>query len=114
MSNVIITIVIIGLIIFGLKETVKHFKGEGACCGGGSSKLKKKKLKGKAVCTYTFHIDGMHCQNCAATVVRAVNEIDGAAAKVNYKTGIAKVICDRENLEDSIKTAIRMRGYEVR
>lgn len=60
MVDVIIIIIITMAVFIGLSETIKHFKGEGTCCGGGSTKPKKKKLKGKVICTYTFHIDGMH------------------------------------------------------
>ena len=45
MSDVIIIIVLAAAIALGVRESVKHFKGEGGCCGGGSSyKPKKKKL----------------------------------------------------------------------
>lgn len=45
MSNVMIVIILTIAVFIGLKETIKHFKGEGACCGGASSKPKKKKLR---------------------------------------------------------------------
>ena len=46
MSDVIIIFIMVILIIVGIRSTVKHFKGEGGCCGGGSSvKVKRKKLK---------------------------------------------------------------------
>ena len=113
MSNVIIVIILLIAVVFGMKETVKHFKGEGACCGGGSSKPKKKKLKGKVICTYTFHIDGMHCSNCANAVTRAINDIDGAVAKVALNKKMAKVYCDREMDAHVIEEAISKRGYEA-
>ena len=113
MSNVIIGIILLIAVVFGMKETVKHFKGEGACCGGGSSKPKKKKLKGKVICAYTFHIDGMHCSNCANAVTRAINDIDGAVAKVSLNKKTAIVSCDREIDVLAIEEAIRKRGYEA-
>ena len=113
MPNVIIVIILTIVVFIGLKESIKHFKGEGACCGGGSSKPKKKKLKGKVICTYTFHIDGMHCSNCANAVTRAINDIDGAAAKVSLNKKTAKVSCDREIDALAIEEAIRKRGYEA-
>ena len=113
MSNVIIVIILLVAVVFGIKEMVKHFKGEVACCGGGSSKPKKKKLKGKVICTYTFHIDGMHCSNCANAVTRAINDIDGAVAKVSLNKKTAIVSCDREIDVLAIEEAIRKRGYGV-
>ena len=113
MSNAIIVIILLIAVVFGMKETVKHFKGEGACCGGGSSKPKRKKLKGKVICTYTFHIDGMHCSNCANAVTRAINDIDGAVAKVSLNKKTAIVSCDREIDAHAIEEAISKRGYEA-
>ena len=51
MTNAIIILLLVVLLIFAVKESIKHFKGEGACCGGGSGtirarKPKKKKLDG--------------------------------------------------------------------
>ena len=113
MSNVIIVIILLIAVVFGMKETVKHFKGEGACCGGGSSKPKRKKLEGKVVCKYAFRIEGMHCANCANAVTRAINDIDGAAAKVSLKKKTAIVSCDREIEAFVIEEAISKRGYEA-
>ena len=46
MADFIIVGILIVLILIGIRPTVKHFKGEGGCCGGGSSvKVKRKKLK---------------------------------------------------------------------
>ena len=113
MPNVIIVIILAIAVFFGLKETIKHFKGEGACCGGAGSKPKKKKLKGKVICTYTFYIEGMHCANCANAVTRAINDIDGAVAKVSLNKKTAKVFCDREIDVLAVEEAIRKRGYEA-
>lgn len=113
MANVIIVIILFILICFGVKETVKHFKGEGACCGGASSKPKNKKLNGPILRTYLIQIEGMHCQNCVNAVTRAINDIDGASAKVSLKKKTAKVFCNREIDISVIKDTIRRRGYEV-
>ena len=32
--TILIIAIIAALVIVGLKETIKHSKGEGACCGG--------------------------------------------------------------------------------
>ena len=113
MTNIIIVIILLIMVTFGIRETIKHFNGEGACCGGSSSKSKKKKLKNKVLCTYYFRIDGMHCQNCANAVCGAINDVDGAAAKVSLNKKTAKVSCDREIEAVVIEEAIRKRGYEA-
>jgi len=113
MANVIIIIILIVTIALGVKETVKHFKGEGACCGGASSKPKRKKLNNKVTHVYTFQVEGMHCQNCANAVIRAINDIEGASAKVSLKRKTAKVFCDRDIDVVVIEEAICKRGYEA-
>ena len=45
MVDAIIILVVVVLLIFALKGSIKHFRGEGACCGGGSGSVKTKKAK---------------------------------------------------------------------
>lgn len=46
MENIVIIGVLVIVVIIGVIYTVKHFKGESSCCGGGSSvKVKKKKCR---------------------------------------------------------------------
>ena len=45
MADAIIILVVVIILIFALKGSIKHFKGEGACCGGGSGSVKTKKQK---------------------------------------------------------------------
>ena len=96
MVNGIIIIILIVLLCFGIKSSIKHFKGEGSCCGGGSGAVKgkkpgKKKLDGPAVGHCTIRISGMHCQNCVNSVTKALNSIDGVAAKVSLRNKCAEV-----------------------
>ena len=86
MANAIVVIVVIIIMLFAGKGAYKHLKGEGACCGGGSKpEIPKKKLDGTKLGEKTMKITGMHCENCVASVTRAINRIDGAAAKVSLK-----------------------------
>lgn len=113
MANVVILLIILILFVLGIKETVKHFKGEGGCCGGSSIKPAKKKLKNKITNTYHFKVEGMHCQNCANTVTKAVNDLTGAAASVSLNTKMVKVKCDRAIDADLIITVIAEKGYKA-
>ena len=45
MVDIIILLIVLVIIIFAVKGTIKHFKGEGACCGGGSKGLIKPKKR---------------------------------------------------------------------
>ena len=105
MQNIIIIGILAVAILLGIKESAKHFRGEGGCCGGGSSKPKIKKLRGQ--------IEGMHCQNCANKVTRAINDIDGASARVKLGKKQAKVLCDRQIDPKTIMEVIERIGYTV-
>ena len=118
MVDAIIILVVVIILIFALKGSIKHFRGEGACCGGGSGsvktkKAKKKTLNGPVVGRRTIRITGMHCQNCVNGVTRAINAIDGAAAKVSLKNNSAEVSCDRDVDKEKLKRAVEDAGYKV-
>lgn len=113
MSDVIIIFIMVILIIVGIRSTVKHFKGEGGCCGGGSSvKVKRKKLK-QVVKQRTVMIEGMTCKHCKARVESRLNELDGVSAKVNLKKKTAVVSMEKDVEDEVIKKAIENAGYEV-
>ena len=114
MENVIIVAIIAVLVIFGIRSGLKHFKGEGGCCGGGSSVAKPRKKKLDHVdAKKTVIIEGMTCENCQYRVERSINAIPGAAAKVNWKKKEAVVSMETEFSDDVIKEAIEKAGYQV-
>ena len=118
MSDVIIMIVILIVLIFAVKGSWKHFKGEGACCGGGSGSVKPKKpkrktLDGPVIGRRTIRISGMHCQNCVNSVTSALNAIDGVSAKVNLKDNSAEVSYDRPVDVADLKRAVERAGFKV-
>ena len=117
MADLIVVLVVIVLLGFALKGTVKHFKGEGPCCGGGGGSAVKaaggKKLSGPVIGTKTVRISGMHCDRCAESVTKAINKIDGASAKVSLKKETAVVSYDRELDNGRLKEAVQKAGYDV-
>lgn len=118
MVNAVIVLILVVVLIFAIKSSIRHFKGEGACCGGGSGtvkrpKPKKKKLSGPVIRHYTIEISGMHCQNCVNGVTRAINAVDGAAAKVSLRKNSADVSCDRDVDKEALKRAVEDIGYKV-
>ena len=114
MSDIIAFIILAGLLLFALKGSLKHFRGEGGCCGGASGKAEKKKLEKPVIGKVYFQIEGMHCSNCAAAVTRAINRIDGVSAKVKQKTKTAVVSYDRDIDPEAIIEAVRQAGYEAK
>ena len=114
MEDLLIIAVITILIMIGLRSTKKHFKGQGGCCGGSSTPAPKQKKKLKNVVqTKTVFIEGMTCEHCKNRVEKAVNDIDGAAAKVNLRKKEALVSLEREISDEELRTAIESAGYHV-
>ena len=116
MVDAIILLIVVVLLIFAAKGALKHFRGEGSCCGGGSGSGKAagtKTLDGPVIGRRTIKISGMHCQNCVNSVTNALNAIDGVVAKVNLKEGSAEVSYDRTNTRSSVKRAVEQAGFEV-
>lgn len=112
MENIIIIAIIVIMLIFGVIATIKHFKGEGGCCGGSDLKLKPRRLK-KIIKTITVGIDGMTCQHCRTRVENALNEMPGISARVNLKKKEARISMDREIENNTIKDTIENAGYSV-
>ncbi len=112
MQDLIIIGILVVLLIVGVRSTMKYFKKKSGCCGSGSVYIPKKKLQ-NVIAKKTFIVEGMTCENCEARVVRAVNDIDGLAAKVNLKKKEVIVSMEREVGDEEIKEAIKKAGYEV-
>ena len=118
MADTIIILVVVVILIFALKGSFRHFRGEGACCGGGSGsvktkKVKKKTLDGPVTGQRTIRISGMHCRNCANSVTNALNAIDGVSSKVSLKDNTAEVSFDRTVDDADLKQAVEKVGFEV-
>lgn len=114
LTNIVVIAILVIVIALALRSSVKHFKGQGGCCGGGDKIIVEKKvLDEPKLGEKEILIDGMHCENCKSNVERAVNSIDGAVCKVNLRKKTARVEYSREIGEDELKAAIEGRGYKV-
>lgn len=117
MKTVITVIVIVAILVFALKGSVKHMKGEGDCCGGGSGnkpkKVKAKHLEDPVIGQITLHIEGMTCEHCVNRVAEALNSIDGVSAKVNLHKKNATVSFDRPVEEETLCSTVEKAGYRV-
>ena len=88
MADIIVVIIVIVLLGVALRGSIKHFKGESSCCGGGSGtrkKVKKKTLDGPVIGKKTIKISGMHCENCVNSVTKAINMFNIVQLIMNYK-----------------------------
>ena len=118
MADAIIILAVVIILVFALKGSIKHFRGEGACCGGGSGsvktkKAKKKTLHGPVIGRRTIRISGIHCQNCVNSVTNALNAIEGVSVKVKLKDNSAEVSYDRPVDVADLKQAVEKAGFKV-
>lgn len=112
MENYIIIAILVLVIAIGIRSTIKHFKGQGGCCGGSDYKPKKKKLR-NVMYKKTFKVEGMHCEHCKNRVEEVVNDILSVAGVVNLKKGELTVSYAEEVDDVIIKAAIEKAGYSV-
>lgn len=112
MENLIIILILAVIIVLGVKSSIKHFKGQGGCCGGSSEKRPKKKL-GNVIAKRIFTVEGMTCEHCRNRVERCINEIDGAAAKVSLGKKEAVISLEKEVSDEVLKEAVEKAGYQV-
>lgn len=112
MIDYIVIGIIVIVVIAAIASGSKHFKGQGGCCGGGNTYIEKKKLS-KVIAKKNVTIEGMTCENCAARVTRAINQIEGASCKVDMKKKKAVVSMENEIENEVIQAAIEKAGYTV-
>lgn len=112
MADVIILAVVAIAAAAGIFFAVKHFKGQGSCCGGGTYVVKPRKLR-QAAAVRTFTVEGMSCQHCVNRVTEAVQNIQGTSAVVNLKKGTVRVSMAQTVADAEIKAAIERAGYNV-
>ena len=98
MGTAVILVVLVIIVVFAVRSGIKHGKGEGGCCGGGSSvKEEKKVLTGDIIATKIVSIEG----------------IDGASCEVNLKKKIAVIKLDKSVDDDTIRRTIERLDFKV-
>ena len=113
-STIGIVAILVIIVVFALRGSLKHLKGNGGCCGGGGTLAEpEKKLDGPILGRKTIQIEGMHCENCKNSVERAINRIDGASCQVNLNRNTAVVSYDRELADESLRQAIEWLDFKV-
>ncbi len=115
MVDAAIILIVLVLLFFALKGSMKHFRGEGSCCSGSSSLLKtgEKSLDGPVVASRLVTINGMHCENCAERVKRSLDSIEGVSSSVDLKNSTAFVRMDRSVDDVTLRKKIEEAGYTV-
>ncbi|MBD5465246.1 MAG: heavy-metal-associated domain-containing protein [Lachnospiraceae bacterium] len=114
MGNIIMIAILMIIIVFALRGSYLHLKGESGCCQGGSGpKPMKKKLHGPIIAKKVIVIEGMHCNSCKKRVEDQLNQIDGALVKVNLKKKIAVVSMERMIPDMLLTQEIEKLGFQV-
>lgn len=115
MVDMIIVILVIVLLGFALKGSLKHFKGDGSCCGRSHESLdmQEKKSTSPVIGKKLLKIEGMHCDNCVKQVMDAINKIDGVSAKVDLQSQTATIFYDREINDHELYQAVENAGYHI-
>lgn len=113
MADLIIIGIIGILFLIGIRSSIKHFKGEGGCCGGGAPARRQHKRLKHVTVKKTVIIEGMTCDHCKNRVEKSINAINGAAAKVNLKKKEAIVSLETDVSNEQLRTAIENAGYRV-
>ena len=113
MTDIIILGILLILVIIGIRSSIKHFKGEGGCCGGSSGpRVRKMKLK-EIRETKTFKIEGMSCDNCKKRIENELNSMDQVNAKVSLKRKEVVVKLGIHMEDSAIIQKIEKLGYRV-
>ena len=113
MENIIIIGILAVVVVIGIVNTVRHFKGQSGCCGGGGSYKPRKKKLPSTLYQKTFRVEGMHCEHCKNRVEEVVGDIQGVAGKVDLKKGEVTVSYAEEVADEVIKARIERAGYTV-
>ena len=113
MENLIIIGLLAVVLALAVLRAMKHFKG-GGCCGGGSTTIRSMKtLSAPKLGEKTLIIDGMHCENCEIRVENALNRLDGAVGRVNWKKKTAIVSYSTEIPDSLLRDTVEKLGYTV-
>ena len=113
MVDVIILLIVIVLIIFAVKGSIKHFRGESPCCGGNVRK-EEKKLSGVVLGEKDVIIEGMTCDGCSARVQNALNKLDGLSATLDLASNTAHIRFTHLVKDEDIIKAVENAGYKVK
>jgi copper chaperone CopZ len=113
-ANTIVLLIILMLCIFGIRGTARRMAS--GCCAGTDS-IKRIRVKDRNKKHYPYQalvtIEGMHCENCAARVENALNEMDGIWAEVSLNNNSAQIRMKEELDQEQLAAPICAAGYSA-
>lgn len=114
MGTMIIVAVLILMIVYAFRGSLKHFKGEGGCCGGEASTTRVKKQKlAQTAAVKRIVIEGMSCEHCKQTVENCLNSLNQVNATVHLRKKEAVVKLGTAVCDEVLKEAVEKAGYQV-
>ncbi len=111
----IVVLVFAIVLALAVRAALRHFKGEGGCCGGGAGEPPPvaDKAIGPAVARRELALGGLHCMKCVARVKAALEALPGVAADVTLDPQRAVVRMDREVPDEALRKAVEAQGFQV-
>ena len=112
-ATLLVGLVLLIALGFALKGVIKHWQGEGSCCGGDIATPPPKKLTGTIIGEKVIKVKGMTCGHCKIRVEEMLNSIEGAAAVVNLHRNEVHLSMIREVSDAEIREAMKNGDYEI-
>ena len=111
----IVVLVFAIVFVIAVRAALRHFKGEGGCCGGGAGAPPPvaDKVIGPAVARRELALGGLHCMKCVARVKAALEALPGVAADVTLDPQRAVVRMDRDVPDEALRKAVEAQGFQV-
>ena len=110
----LITALIVLVFLVALAKGLRHFRGEGGCCGGSvSPPPTQKESRGPAIARRRLHIEGMSCMHCVNHVTQALNALNGVTAQVHLTPPVAVVTLETEVSDETLCKAVTDAGFQV-
>ncbi|WP_028044793.1 heavy-metal-associated domain-containing protein [Candidatus Stoquefichus massiliensis] len=114
MATTIIFLVLMVIVIFAVKNSLLHFKGENSCCDGCSThNTKSKKLKHQIIGSIEISVSEMSCQKCARKLTKSLHEIEGVSVNVNLKKKNIILSYDQPIDIQQVYDTIQNAGYQI-
>lgn len=113
MGNVIVAGILLLIVAVAVRSAVAHYRGQGGCCGGGSTIRETKKLTEPKLGEKLVQIDGMHCENCRNRIEHSMNKLDGVVCKVSLRKQQAAISYSEPIENETLCSVIEKLGYQV-
>ena len=111
MATIIILILLVLYIVFAFHRSRKRIKN--GCCGGGGPVFRDSVQTDQYAIHEQYHIRGMHCESCAASIEHRLNQMQDTAALVNLQKEVVDVDSNHPLNKEELFQAIQALGYEA-